>query len=730
MKKKSIFKNYLFMSFFLSFILGCLIIIPNVIAGKGVFSLWADYNVQQVLFGKISNYSFKSGSYLWTWFNDLGSNFIATFSFYNLFSPFSLIAYLFPADWFPIINPFLIILKFSVSGLTSYLFLKRYVKDGKLAVLGSLLYSFCGFQFTNILFHMYDSVVLFPLLLYTLDNLVYDNKKLPFALCVALNAFTDWFMFIGQVVFVIIYYLIKILLKDYKFSWKQFFDVLLEGLLGTLLASFILIPSFLFTVSNPRIDNNWTLLSSLKYNGLSHYFEILRAFFFPSEIMHPRAFLNIENYSSVDFYLPFVGSVLGISYILKKPKSWISVLMITCVFIMVVPILNSMVFLFTTTYYARWFYMPVLIMSLASLKCLEDRSKTTSGFLISVGSLFLVILAYFILRWIHPNTEYIHDIKYIFMMIGAMVINLVMLFLILKFSRNKVSWIILGVMIFSCFWGNYTIYKYRGNKFNYDEYFNNYINGYKEIKFKELVRSNATDSCLPNLGLVIKNSNLNSFNSNISGSAFEFYKSIDYNRIVSTYIDYKDRDLNNFLSVKYIISCGNSDLSEFGYELDHNTKNYGVYSNPDFREMGLVFNKYISNNEFMKYSTDLKTSSLNESIILSKEQIKKYGALYDNVVNIQSNKFEYINNGFKSSIDLSGDTLILYTVPYDEGWKATINGKTVPIEKVDNGFMAVKGNKGSNKIVFYYYPKGLNIGLVISFFSLGGLIFYKLKSKH
>lgn len=730
MKKKSIFKNYLFMSFFLSFILGCLIIIPNVIAGKGVFSLWADYNVQQVLFGKISNYSFKSGSYLWTWFNDLGSNFIATFSFYNLFSPFSLIAYLFPADWFPIINPFLIILKFSVSGLTSYLFLKRYVKDGKLAVLGSLLYSFCGFQFTNILFHMYDSVVLFPLLLYTLDNLVYDNKKLPFALCVALNAFTDWFMFIGQVVFVIIYYLIKIVLKDYKFSWKQFFDVLLEGLLGTLLASFILIPSFLFTVSNPRIDNNWTLLSSLKYNGLSHYFEILRAFFFPSEIMHPRAFLNIENYSSVDFYLPFVGSVLGISYILKKPKSWISVLMITCVFIMVVPILNSMFFLFTTTYYARWFYMPVLIMSLASLKCLEDRSKTTSGFLISVGSLFLVILAYFILRWIHPNTEYIHDIKYIFMMIGAMVINLVMLFLILKFSRNKVSWIILGVMIFSCFWGNYTIYKYRGNKFNYDEYFNNYINGYKEIKFKELVRSNATDSCLPNLGLVIKNSNLNSFNSNISGSAFDFYKSIDYDRSVSTYIDYKNRDLNNFLSVKYIISCNDTDLSEFGYELDHSTKNYNIYVNHDFREMGLVFNKYISNDEFMKYSTGLKTKSLNESIILSNEQIKKYGNLYDSEVNIKSNKFKYINNGFKSSIDLSGDTLILYTVPYDEGWKATINGKTVPIEKVDNGFMAVKGNKGSNKIVFYYYPKGLNIGLVISFFSLGGLIFYKLKSKH
>lgn len=718
------------MSFFLSFILGCLIVLPNMIVGKGLFSLVADYNTQQVLFGKISNYSLKSGSYLWTWFNDLGSNFIGTFSFYNLFSPFSLISYLFPADWFPIINPFLIIIKFSISGLTSYLFLKRYVKDGKLAVLGSLLYSFSGFQFTNLLFHMYDSVVLFPLLLYTLDNLVYDDKKLPFALCVALNAFTNWFMFIGQVVFVIIYYFVKILLKDYKFSWKQIFTVFLEGILGTLLASFVLIPSFLFTISNPRISNSWTFLSSLKHVSFSHYVEIFRSFFFPSEIMYPRAFLHIQNYGSVDFYLPFVGSVLGISYIIKKPKSWISILMITCIFIMLVPILNSMFFLFTTTYYARWFYMPVLIMSLASLKCLEDSVNTKFGFLISLSSLIFMVLAYFILHKIHPDIEYIRDIKYIFMMVGAMLINLVGLFLILKLSKNKVSLIILGVIIFSCFWGNYTIYKYRGNRFDYDEAFNNYINSYKEIKFKKLVRSNSTNSCQPNLGMILKNNNLNSFNSNMSGGAFQFYKSIDYDRLVSTYIDYKNRNLNNFLSVKYIISCDDSDLSEFGYELDYSTKNYNIYINPDFREMGLVFNKYISNDEFMKYSTDLKTKSLNENIILSREQIKKYGTLYDNVVNIQSNKFEYINNGFKSSIDLDGDTLVLYTVPYDEGWRATINGKTVPIEKVDNGFMAVKGNKGSNKIIFSYYPKGLNIGLIISFLSLGGLFFYKLKNKH
>lgn len=699
--------------------------LPITILEKGLFFIGSDFNLQQMIFGEVMNYSLKEGSYLWTWFNDLGSDFIGAFSFYNLFSPFNVFTYLFPARWYPYLCSFLTIVKFGVGGLTSYLFLKRYVKNKKLVLLGSLLYSFSGFQFTNMLFHYYDSVVLFPLLLYALDNLIYDNKKGYFALTVSLLAFTNWFMFIGEVVFVVIYYIVKVICKSYVFDLKKFFNILLEGVLGTLLASVVLVPSLFFTISNPRISNSFTLSSSLKYSSLINYIEIFRAFFFPSEVMTPRAYLDTANYASVDLYLPFVGSVLAISYSISKKKSWISILMFTCIFFMLVPILNSSFFLFTTSYYARWFYMPTLVLALLSIKCIEENISIKSGTIISFLSLGVMILSYFVLKYRYPEVEYIHDIKYLIMMISFMIINLVILILIYK-SKNKLKYLFIFIILFVGIWSNYSIYKYRCNSLEYNKRYYNYIHSYKEIKFDDLVRTNSFTGCFSNQGIIFKNGNLLSFNTNMEGSAFEFYNSVDYQRLVSTSI-LVDSPLNQFLSVKYFISC--TDEEKDDYKLYKDTKNYKIYLNDNYKEMGFVFNKYISNKEFLEKSTEEKYNIINSMIILDDEQITKYKDYYNEDVKVNSNKFKFINNGFISDIDVSKDTLVLYSVPYDKGWKAFNNGREVEIENVDNGMMAIKINKGMNNVKFTYYPRGLKLGLWLSIVSYIGLLIYCIKSK-
>lgn len=699
--------------------------LPITILEKGLFFIGSDFNLQQMIFGEVMNYSLKEGSYLWTWFNDLGSDFIGTFSFYNLFSPFNVFTYLFPARWYPYLCSFLTIVKFGVGGLTSYLFLKRYVKNKKLVLLGSLLYSFSGFQFTNMLFHYYDSVVLFPLLLYALDNLIYDNRKGYFALTVSLLAFTNWFMFIGEVVFVVIYYIVKVICKSYVFDLKKFFNILLEGVLGTLLASVVLVPSLFFTISNPRISNSFTLSSSLKYSSLINYIEIFRAFFFPSEVMTPRAYLDTANYASVDLYLPFVGSVLAISYSISKKKSWISILMFTCIFFMLVPILNSSFFLFTTSYYARWFYMPTLVLALLSIKCIEENISIKSGTIISFLSLGVMILSYFVLKYRYPEGKYIHDIKYLIMMISFMIINLVILILIYK-SKNRLKYLFIFTILFVGIWSNYSIYKYRCNSLEYNKRFYNYIHSYKEIKFDDLVRTNSFTGCFSNQGIIFKNGNLLSFNTNMEGSAFEFYNSVDYQRLVSTSI-LVDSPLNQFLSVKYFISC--TDEEKDDYKLYKDTKNYKIYLNDNYKEMGFVFDKYISNKEFLEKSTEEKYNIINSMIILDDEQITKYKDYYNEDVKVNSNKFKFINNGFISDIDVSKDTLVLYSVPYDKGWKAFNNGREVEIENVDNGMMAIKINKGMNNVKFTYYPRGLKLGLWLSIVSYIGLLIYCIKSK-
>ena len=213
----------------------------------------------------------------------------------------------------------------------------------------------------------------------------------------------------------------------------------------------------------------------------------------------------------------------------------------------------------------------------------------------------------------------------------------------------------------------------------------------------------------------------------MSGLAFEFYNSVDYPRLVSTNIEV-DNPLNNFLSVKYFISCTNEKRED--YELYKDTKNYQIYLNDNYKELGFVFNNYISNKEFLSKNTEEKYKIINDMIILNDEQIDKYKQLYNDDVEVHSNTFKFVNNGFNAKIDVSKDTLVLYTVPYDEGWKAFVNKKEVKIEKVDNGLMAVKIKNGVNNIKFTYYPSGLKLGLILSIVSYIVLLVYIILNKH
>ena len=60
------------------------------------------------------------------------------------------------------------------------------------------------------------------------------------------------------------------------------------------------------------------------------------------------------------------------------------------------------------------------------------------------------------------------------------------------------------------------------------------------------------------------------------------------------------------------------------------------------------------------------------------------------------------------SMKLDSRNLVFFSVPYDEGWTATVNGKPVDVEEVDNGLMAVPAEAGDNTIEFHYETPGLH----------------------
>lgn len=72
--------------------------------------------------------------------------------------------------------------------------------------------------------------------------------------------------------------------------------------------------------------------------------------------------------------------------------------------------------------------------------------------------------------------------------------------------------------------------------------------------------------------------------------------------------------------------------------------------------------------------------------------------------------------GNKVTVDFEteNDASLLFTLPYDKGWSATIDGKPVRIQKAQNGFMKVDVKPGQTQAILTFTPQGFSIGMILS----------------
>ncbi len=95
--------------------------------------------------------------------------------------------------------------------------------------------------------------------------------------------------------------------------------------------------------------------------------------------------------------------------------------------------------------------------------------------------------------------------------------------------------------------------------------------------------------------------------------------------------------------------------------------------------------------------------------------------------------FKMNSAGFSATSTGEHTRLIYFSVPHDNGWSATINGKTTKIYTVNGGMMAIVVPKGASDIQFNFYPPGLKAGMIISLLSVlsvsvyGVIVFVKKK---
>ena len=98
---KAWWQNYYFKAFVYGIGISFLFFIPFIIYDKGYFLFYGDFNVQQVPFYQMAHDAVRSGSFGWSWTTDLGANFIGSYSFYLLGSPFFWLTLPFPSAAVP-----------------------------------------------------------------------------------------------------------------------------------------------------------------------------------------------------------------------------------------------------------------------------------------------------------------------------------------------------------------------------------------------------------------------------------------------------------------------------------------------------------------------------------------------------------------------------------------------------------------------------------------------------
>ena len=98
-------------AFLLALGISTAVFLPFLLYNGGYFIFIGDFNAQQIPFYKLVHQAVREGNFGWSWTTDLGANFIASYSFYNLTSPFFWLTIPFPNDWVPFLMAPLLILK-------------------------------------------------------------------------------------------------------------------------------------------------------------------------------------------------------------------------------------------------------------------------------------------------------------------------------------------------------------------------------------------------------------------------------------------------------------------------------------------------------------------------------------------------------------------------------------------------------------------------------------------
>lgn len=180
-----------------------------------------------------------------------------------------------------------------------------------------------------------------------------------------------------------------------------------------------------------------------------------------------------------------------------------------------------------------------------------------------------------------------------------------------------------------------------------------------------------------------------------------------------------------------------------GWSYVDTQNDFKIYENEYYIPMGFTYDAMLTRTQYNALSESNRELALLKALVVEDEDAPALSGMLTPLSNAVSyskeayyadclarkaesaSSFVRDNRGFTATIQVEKDTPVFFSVPYEDGWTATVDGQAAEIYKVNVGFMAVicPATGGEVTIRFDYHTPGLFYGLLIT---LGAVLLFLL----
>lgn len=525
--------------------------------------------------------------------------------------------------------------------------------------------------------------------------------------------------------------------NNLTFSWSMFkpnFDALLTSI--------------------GRFFSNDIFGKQFSYYGYNRdYFELSLHTSIISIILLPQIYVNLDK---------------------QKRKKFI-VIIIFVLMCLALPIFSSLMNAFTTITYRWTFFLHMLIaLSVAVGFDLIDKKLVNKKALI-ITSVLSILLFIFTVFWgenkcsdllsLDINSAIVSYVKALWK-VKYLIFTIIIIILSYTFTLyNKMKFrYILMLMFAELLLINFDIINNRTVVYSTENgYFDDsydYIQNLKKEDSSFYRLDKSFDSMMSQNNTVVSNNDamvqgyygLKNYNSNAQPNYIRFLQALDiyvkfpleevagrkpteFTGATLNYINGVDNrnTLKSYLGVKYYLTY-NRELLPENFELVDMYKDILVYKNRNAFPLALIKKDFISYNDFMELSTETKDKViLKYNIVdMNDETANKFNNQMDftsmsniNISDIDEKELSYFYNKkiqiqefsedyISLLVDADTSSSLVFTIPYEKGWKATVDGVQVQTYLSDLGMTTIKLADGKHSVKLWFTPYRWKTGMLIS----------------